>query len=276
MQTLSEDNMINYVLPEFYSLEKENAMMRSELASLCEELEYIDRMLIPATQTSYLIKVGALRVEALQIQIDVMRTRRRIALLRSYLERGERVPLSALNYRINREFREWDERLLHEMVQIDHAKARFSSLVTSEDEDEIRSLYRLLARKLHPEINPDQSEEGKAIWPAVHASYISRDVFQLKSLLLVADDYPESYDMPNDMAGMRRSNVMLKEKIASMAGKVTNAKQHPAFEWKRTLDNPERLAFEQKKLRGEISRARLQKTALQDMLNSLEMKSVRR
>ena len=249
--------------------------MRGELAALYEELEYINRVVIPATQTSYLIKVGALRVEALQTQVDVMRTRRRIALLRSYLERGERVHAAALNHRVDREFREWDERLRQEVGQIEGAKARFSSFAPSEDEDEIRSLYRLLARKLHPEINPDQSEDAKSLWPAVQTAYVWNDVFQLKSLLIMADDYPESYDMPNDMASMRKNHAMLKGKISSMIAKVGNVKQHPAFEWRRVLDDPELLASEQAKLRDEIHRARIQRTALQDMLNSLELKGVR-
>lgn len=268
-------NIDDYVHPDFDSLYEENTAKRGELAVLYEELEYINRVIIPSTQTSYLIKVGALRVEALQAQVDVMRTRRRIALLRSYLERGERVHAAVLNHRVDKEFREWDERLRREVSQIDQAKARFSSFAPSEDEGEVRSLYRLLARKLHPEINAEQSDEAKSLWPPVQTAYIWGDVFQMKSLLIMADDYPESYEMPNDMASMRKNNAALKGKITSMAAKIDNLKQHPAFEWKKVLDDPELLASEQNKLRDEIYRSRIQKTALQELLSSLEVKGVR-
>lgn len=270
-----DKNSDPYVHPDFDSLYEENTAMRGDLAALYEDLEYINRVTIPSTQTSYLIKVGALRVEALQTQIEVMRTRRRIALLRSYLERGERVHLAALNHRVDREFGEWDERLRREVNQIDQAKARFSSLAPSEDENEVRSLYRLLARKLHPEINSEQSDEAKSLWPSVQTAYIWSDVFQMKSLLIMADDYPESYEMPNDIAGMRRNNAALKGKIASMSAKVENLKQHPAFEWKKVLDDPELLASEQSKLRSEIQHSRTQSAALRELLSSLEMKGVR-
>lgn len=270
-----DKNLDHYVHPDFGSLYEENAAMRAELAVLHEDLEYINRVIIPSTQTSYLIKVGALRVEALQAQVEVMRTRRRIALLRSYLERGERVRAAAFNHRVDREFGEWDERLRREVSQIDQAKARFSSLVPSEDESEVRSLYRLLARKLHPDINIEQSDEAKSLWPAVQTAYIWSDVFQMKSLLIMADDYPESYEMPNDMTGMRKINAALKGKIASMNAKLDNLKQHPAFEWKKVLDDQELLASEQSKLRDEIQHSRIQRAALQELLNSLEMKGVR-
>jgi predicted nucleic acid-binding Zn-ribbon protein len=263
-------------LTEFEEIYLENGLLRGELAALCEELEYIDRVVLPVTQTNYLIKVGALRVELLQVQVEVMKIRRKIAMLRSNLERGEIVHAEALNYKIDREFREWDDRLRHEVSQIEEAKARFSSISVPEDADEIRSIYRILSRKMNPDINPDQSEEAKSFWPSVRAAYLWGDLFHLKALMMMSDDYPESYDMPNDIGQMRQNRDILKKKVASATKKLENAKKHPAFEWRSLLDDPDRLASEQSKLRDEIDRAKLLRIALQDMLNSLEMKGVRR
>lgn len=262
--------------PEFESLYTENSLLRGELAALHEEFEHINRIVIPSTQTNYLIKVGALRVELLQMQVAVMRIRRKIALLRVGLERGEPVHIEALNYRVEREFKEWDDRLQGEVNQIEEAKARFSSLSEPEDADEIRSIYRLLSRKMNPEINPDQGEEAKSFWASIHSAYIWNDLFHLKALLMMADDYPDSYDLPTDIGGVRRNRDMLKEKIQTMLRKIDNLKQHPVFEWRKLLENPERLEQEQTKLRNEINRVRVQKVALQDMLTSLELRSVRR
>jgi len=264
------------VYKEFETLYNENALLRTELAALHEGIEHLNRIVIPTAQTSYLIKLGALRVELLQVQVGVMKTRRRIALLRSNLEHGEIVHAEALNYKIDREFREWDDRLRHEMSQIDEAKARFSSLVTPEDLDEVRGLYRVLSRKLSPEINIDLSDEAKSFWPSVRNAYLWGDLFHLKALVMMADDYPESYDMPSDLGGMRRKRDILRGKIDAASRKLESVKQHPAFEWKALLDDACKLAEEQTKLRDEIDRAKLQQVALHDMLGSLEMKGVRR
>lgn len=264
------------VNPEFEALYIENGLLRGELATLFEEAEYLDRVVIPSTQTTYLIKLGALRVELLQAQVGVMKIRRRIALLRSNLEHGEIVHSEALNYKIEREFREWDDRLRHEVSQIEEAKARFSSLAPPEDADEVRSVYRILSRKMNPEINPEQSDEARSFWPSIRAAYMWGDLFHLKALLMMSDDYPESYEMPNDMSGMRRNHEVLREKITDAARKLENVKHHPAFEWRAMLDDQAKLAAEQKKLRDDIDRTRLQTVALQDMLNSLELKGVRR
>jgi hypothetical protein len=261
---------------EFEALYNRNSLLRGELAALYEELEYLDRILIPTTQTGYLIKIGTLRVELLQVQVSVMKIRRRIAMLRSNIERGEIVHAEALNYKIEREFREWDDRLRHEISQIEEAKARFSSLAIPDDMEEVRSIYRSLSRKFNPDVNADQSEEAKSFWPSVRAAYLWGDLFHLKALLMMSDDYPDSYEMPNNMGEMRRNGDLLKEKIETARRKLENLKQHPAFEWRALLDDADKLAKEQSRLRDEIDRTRLQSVALQDMLVSLEMKGVKR
>jgi hypothetical protein len=265
-----------HVYSDFEILYSENSLLRGELAALCEELEHVNRVVIPTTQTNYLIKVGALRVELLQKQIGVMKARRKIGMLRANLERGEVVHEEALNYSLEREFRERDEKLRHEAAQIEEAKSRFSNLVVPDDAEEVRSVYRVLSRKLNPEINPDQSDEAKSFWPSVHSAYVWGDLFHLKALLMMADDYPESYDLPSDIGSMRTTQAILKEKIESMKRKLNSVKQHPVFEWKAILDDPSRLASEQSKLRDEIQRISLEYLALQDLLKSLEMRGVRK
>jgi hypothetical protein len=266
----------NYIAPDFELLYRELGDMRGELASLLEELEFINRVVIPRTQTNYLIKVGALRVELLQAQLSVMKTRRAIALLRSNIDKGETMYEDAINDKIESEFKEWGARLAHEVAQIERAKARFSSLAPDEDENEIRVIFRTLCRKLNPDINPDQSEEAKSFWPNVYSSYVGGDLFHLKALMLMSDDYPESYDLPSNVGAMRVSRVTLKEKISRMRAQLQNAKSHPAFEWMALLQDGERLAVEQSRLRDEIARMKAQQVALLDMRKSLELRGVRR
>lgn len=263
-----------WIDPEFDSLYKENMKLRTELATLMEEFEHIVRFVIPSTQTTFLIKVGALRVELLRRQLAVMKLRRKIAMIREAAEHGESVRSDTMEYRLDHEFKEWDERLIRENKQIEDAKARFSSLVVSEDEDEIRNVYCLLSRKMNPEINPEQGEEAKSFWSNIRSAYEWKDLFHLKALLMMTDDYPESYDMPTNIGGMRTDRDRLKKTIEETVQKIENIKSHPAFAWRKILDDPTVLEREQSKLRDEINRMRTQEFVLNELLNSLEMKRV--
>jgi uncharacterized small protein (DUF1192 family) len=266
----------NYIAPDFETLYRELRDLRSELAAMFEDLEFINRVVIPRTQNNYLIKVGALRVELLQAQVLVMKTRRRIALLRSNIDRGESVLWNDINYRIESEFKEWDARLVHELAQIENAKARFSSFAPSEDENETRVIFRTLCRKLNPDINPDQSDDVRSFWPSACAAYANGDLFRLKALLIMSDDYPDSYDLPCNVGAMRESRAMLRERIARMRAQLRNAKSHPVFEWMALLQDNPRLNAEQNRLRAEISRMKAQHAALFDMQKSLEVRGVKR
>jgi uncharacterized small protein (DUF1192 family) len=266
----------NYIAPDFEILYKELRDLRSELAALFEDLEFINRVVIPRTQNNYLIKVGALRVELLQAKVGVMKTRRRIALLRSNIDKGETILWNDVNYRVESDFKEWDARLVHELYQIENAKARFSSFAPSEDENETRVIFRALCRKLHPEINPDQNDEVRSFWPSACAAYANGDLFRLKALLIMSDDYPDSYDLPCNIGAMRKNRAALREQIERARAQLRNAKSHPVFEWMALLQDSERLSAEQNRLRGEISRMKAQHAALFDMQKSLELRGAKR
>ena len=262
-------------LENFEALYRELGDLRGELALLFEELEFVNRVLIPRTQINYLIKVGALRVELLQTQVGVMKIRRRISLLRSNIDNDGTISNDLIYDRVDAEFADWDSRLAHEVSQIETAKARFSSLAPSEDENEIRGIFRALCRKLNPEINPDQSDEAKSFWPSVYSAYTGGDLFHLKALLLMSDDYPDSYDLPSNVGAMRKGRSALKEKIRRAKLELQNAKSHPAFEWLALINDGERLSTEQRCLRDAIARMKAQLAALIDMQKSLEPRSAR-
>ena len=261
-------------LAEFLELRESSALLRSELAALWEEQEYLNRIVIPNTQTNFVIKVGALQVELLQVQVDVMRIRRKLGILRNKIEKGENLAARELEEQVALEFQSWDEKLKNEHARINEAKARFSSLPSLEDAEEIQSLYRRLAAKLHPEINPDQGAEARAFWPQVHLAYAWGDLFQLKALFIMASDYPDSYDLPSNLGRILHNCDILKGRIRQMMNHLEKMKQHPVFEWKRILDDPQYLASEQGRLREEIHRVRIQRTALADILHSLQIRAL--
>lgn len=266
--------MENYKIPDdFERLYAENSMLRAELAAMLEEYEYCRRWHIPITKMSYLIQIGALSAELLQLQIEVRKIRRRIALMRENIYGESSRSVAEIEAVIADEFVHWDERLAYEQREVDNAKASFSSMTLSEDMPEIRAICRALSRKMNPDVNDEQSDEAKAFWPSIHTAYAMTDLFQLKALAMMAEDYPESYDMPNDVGAMRRANERLKERKARAEERLRQQRGQQVFEWRALLDSPQQLDAEQRRLRGDIASAKVQRTALSDMLRSLERKA---
>ena len=76
-------------------------------------------------------------MELLQVQVDVMRIRRKLGILRNKIEKGENLAARELEEQVALEFQSWDEKLKYEHARINEAKARFSSLPSLEDAEEI-------------------------------------------------------------------------------------------------------------------------------------------
>lgn len=253
---------MDLIVPDdFDKLHFENDSMRGVLASLLEEYEYEIRYLIPMDQTMYLIQLGALRLELLTLQIECRKVRRRLAVLRE----GQRGLTASDEQKISEEFKQWDDRVNYELSEVERAKARFSNMIQHEDIDEIRDLYRKLSKKMNPDVNEGMGQRASSFWPSVHIAYAANDVFQLKALSMMAEDYPDDYDMPFDITSMKEENERLKQKVADIEKKMFDIRRSASYRWRDVLRSPDKLRAEQIAIRKEIARARADLEVLAEM-----------
>ena len=91
--------------------------------------------------------------------------KRKIDLLQAALNRMESVSLSTIEHALDEEFAEWQRKMTDLAVKIKGAK-RYSDLPTlsTEDATEVQQLFRMLAKRLHPDINSNQDESVKNLW----------------------------------------------------------------------------------------------------------------
>jgi uncharacterized circularly permuted ATP-grasp superfamily protein len=61
---------------------------------------------------------------------------------------------------------------------------------------ELRKIYRNIAKSLHPDINPDLSEEQQNLWHLFHSAYKNGDLEQLKALEIVYSEQIKSAESP--------------------------------------------------------------------------------
>lgn len=268
---MTEDVVFRVRQAEFDELYRQSTSLRADLAALCEEREFLLHITIPTVQTNYLIKVGALHVELQQHQLDIAKIRRSLSVLRTLLECEGRIHFDRIQEQIEKEFREWTQEIQHDAQRVTDAKKRFSSLVTFEEEKDVRVLYAVLAAKLSPEINPAQGAEAKAFWPQVCLAYAMGDLFQLKALWIMSLDYPETRYLPSNLSEIRSACKRLAAQIKDIRAQLGEMRKHVVFEWKQLLEDPARLQREQENLRTQIAGAQQQKKALMELLDSLEI-----
>lgn len=258
------------VSPEFARLSEECELLKEELAALFAEWEHTVRTVIPNLEADYVVKLGALQHQLLQLQIDIQRTKREIDIIQAALNRGETVDDQMIQQQLENEFEGWKAKLDGQLKEITDAELRLSSLMSPEDSVELRKLYRVLAKKLHPDVNPDQSQESQNLWIQVQSAYEMGDLKQLQALHILAEDIPDNYDLPGSIDLLRKRRSDLKEQVTNMLQKMAELRKLPIFQWEQCLQDSESLAEEQRLIREQIEQASEQLASVRSALGQIK------
>lgn len=256
--------------PEFEKLSDECELLKEGLAALFADWEHLTRAVIPNIEAEYVVKIGTLQHELLQVQIYIQRTKREIDLIQAALNRGEFIDMQQVQQQLEQQFTEWQVQLQDQVKEIKEAQNTLSCLMSSEDSAQLRKLYRVLAKKLHPDVNPDQGRDAYNLWIQVQSAYEMSDLAQLKALHLLADEIPDSYDLPNSIDILKKRLADFKDHIKQILQKMTELKSLPIFKWEQCLENPDCIADEQHKIGAQIVQEKERLLVLQVVLNQLK------
>ncbi len=163
---------------------------------------------------------------------------------------------------LEQEFAQWSAELNAQLNKIREAQQHFSHQMSSDDYAELRKLYRTLAKKLHPDVNPDQSEQARNLWLQVQSAYEQADLKQLQALHLLADEIPDNYDLPNSIDILKKRRDEFKDQIKLTLQKLAELKGMPIFQWEQVLTDPFEVCNKQSEIREQIVQAQEHRTVL--------------
>lgn len=142
----------------------------------------------PRLCSLYLTEIGQLKYEEFSLQTDVKVLSLRLSLIQSYINRNQAPDYDAIEERIRIEKDNYKRLLNEKMEDIKAAREYLAApLMTPEESRELRAIYMLLVKKLHPDINPGQPERHKELFLKVVAAYKTQDLATLRQILLMID-----------------------------------------------------------------------------------------
>lgn len=125
--------------------------------------------------------------------LELSEIQRRVELLMIKVHRGEKITpeiVASINYMVDKEY----ERLHERMNDVSLSKTQLNKHKETND-SEIPKLYRLLAKKLHPDYN-DVNPFTKRMWENTQYAYKHKDVRTLQSLyeILIGNNHEINND----------------------------------------------------------------------------------
>ncbi len=116
--------------------------------------------------------------------------------------------------------------------------------------EQIKTIYRILVRQLHPDLNPDVTQSQRELWFDVQQAYSDQDLARLEMILARQESEKEgSVDVGDEsfigkIQSLTRLRLLLKslaKKIKKTQRALTQAKRAPAWEFHKIKRDPRRM-----------------------------------
>ena len=233
--------------PEIQQLAEENELLREEFASLLTEAEHLIHTVKPNLLALYQTKIGVWELRLLQAQFKVARLRRQIELAQAYINRGERPDLAAIECAIETEFLAWITKLEEAARRLQDAENRLKHLLSPEDDRELKKLYYAIVKRLHPDVNPNVTDDQRRLWLRAQAAYEHGDLPELRALALLVE---RNAPIPpvKSLDNLRRDQKILEEQIITALETVERIESQPPFTLRNQLEDETWLAVRRKEV----------------------------
>lgn len=222
----------------------------SELFSLKNEMLTFEENFLTAL---FLNTIGQKRYQVYCLTVEIAMIKQRIKLIQSYLNRNEHPDLSAIDTEINQHFAEYQRKIQAEAKKLATASEFLKSGFLSEEHTKkLKDVYRVIVKKLHPDINPNLTEYQKDLFVKAQAAYDLCDLNTLNEILLSLN-LNTSSAISADPINIKSQISKLEQNIAKLKDLISELENRFPFSYRKKLSNAQWIEAEQQTLETEIA-----------------------
>jgi hypothetical protein len=222
--------------PAHAALAAEVAALREELAALLAEVDELVEFVRPNLLALYQVRLGPSELELLSAKYEVARVKRAIDLAQAALNAGKTPDPARIEATLEREAAEWTERLEAAAKKLKAAAEHLKGLLSKEETDELRKLYLILVKKLHPDLHPDLTDDEKKLWHKVQEANRLNDLPGMRALVVFAEGKIAPKETPA-MDALEHEKKVLTKHVETQKKKIAAIRAEPPFTLERQLND---------------------------------------
>jgi len=253
--------------PDFIALITEIQQLEDELAELVNERDELLFHICPKLQTEYILKIGKIEYAIFEYQCNILRIKRKIEIIQSFKNREQTYNLEEIDKQLEKEYQVYTEKLIEKQKEIESARLKESNygrVLTEEETTELKKLYTTIVKQLHPDINPDLTEEKHGHFIDAVNAFKKADLSEMRVIyLLLEKTTGDVVETINSMDKLKeRKDLLLRER-----GYLENTIKKIKMEFPYNI---KLLIIDSIKLQEKINELSNQLTDLQEQHNSIE------
>lgn len=220
--------------------------------------------------TLYIHEFGELTAEVFKLKVSCIEKKKTIAFCQTYINRGEMVNMNALDSYISGEMQQYYE-TLREMAENNELCRKLKTIPEAEIL-EIKSIYRRIAKRLHPDINPLTmgSEELFELWNRVALAYNCNDLIELYELEVLVNTVLNEYG-----EGVEISIPDIDIKIDELKAEIERILTTDPYMYKHLLESRELIEEKKNELNSELDEYKEYENQLKKILKGFIKNGVR-
>ena len=227
--------------PEYESLRAEVARLREEIVVVRTQLDRATGVETELLKAEYGKRFGRLELELTRKYYRFRLLRRRIDLVRSYLNRGAEPDMEAIDAILDAEAEEYNQVLRRKAADAERASKMTFREYSDEEAVHAKKLYQQVVRALHPDLHPGATPDDIACLQQAVEAYNSGDLATLEAIAVLVECGEKKNDEPSCIESLRKRCEQYRDTLSKLALRLKKVRSSFPFDQAELLSNPENV-----------------------------------
>lgn len=240
--------------PEYESLRAEVARLREEIVVVRTQLDRATGVETELLKAEYGKRFGRLELELTRKYYRFRLLRRRIDLVRSYLNRGAEPDVEAIDAILDAEAEEYNQVLRRKAADAERASKMTFREYSDEEAVHAKKLYQQVVRALHPDLHPGATPDDIACLQQAVEAYNSGDLATLEAIAVLVECGEKKNDEPSCIESLRKRCEQYRDTLSKLALRLKKVRSAFPFDQAELLSKPENVMKRIQDLKAECAK----------------------
>lgn len=234
----------------------EIASLRTRFVDLFQKLCYMRDTEATVLNDLYTRYFGQLRINISILEGEVRALRLKTDMMQAAINRDEKPNILQIEETVRKKFEEYFQNLRNLSDQL--KKKEPLAMMDEDDAKKLADLHRVLVKRLHPDIHPNQTEKEKDLFLKAQAAYDLRDIATLERILISLDLDTDTEVFSNEKESADYK-VKIEKQIANLEMQIADLNSRYPFTFREKLSDREWVDRETADLENRIQQLTIQK-----------------
>lgn len=255
------------ISPETQRLQEEIQRLKTELSMMVLEYDELRFVICENIKENYLLQFGDLEYQLLCTGVYYRRLKRKIEMIQAKINRQEIIDETLIDELLDVEFSHYANQLQKKREELAYAM-ECSELETLTDEEvmELKELYRKIVKRVHPDANPNVTEEELHYFEQAVRAYKNGDLEGLRLVEHVLDSGKEIIE-PSSLEEMKQTIQNLDCSIQTILKKMEFIKGRFPYTAKKLLEDKQAIEERKNQLSKEL---KILETSIHEMKDKIQ------